>query len=38
MACRFDTRAFFTACSKARAAANYVRGLALSDQKPAAAA
>jgi len=33
-----DTRAFFTACSKAQAAADYLRGLALRDQKPAAAA
>jgi antirestriction protein ArdC len=28
-----DSRAFFTACSKAQAAANYLRGLALADQQ-----
>src|SRR6202163_2185104 len=33
-----DTRAFFTACSKAQAAADYLRGLVLRDQQPAAAA
>jgi antirestriction protein ArdC len=33
-----DKRAFFTACSKAQAAADYLRGLALRDQQPAAAA
>jgi antirestriction protein ArdC len=33
-----DTRAFFTACSKAQAAADYLRGLALRDHQPAAAA
>jgi antirestriction protein ArdC len=33
-----DKRAFFTACSKGQAAADYLRGLALRDQQPAAAA
>jgi antirestriction protein ArdC len=33
-----DSRAFFTACSKAQAAADYLRGLALRDVAPAAAA
>jgi len=33
-----DSRAFFTACSRAQAAADYVRGLALRDQQPATAA
>jgi antirestriction protein ArdC len=33
-----DNRAFFTACSKAQAAADYLRGLALCDGQPAAAA
>src|SRR3984893_675759 len=33
-----DSRAFFTACSKAQAAADYLRGLALRDQQPAVAA
>jgi antirestriction protein ArdC len=33
-----DSRAFFTACSKAQAAADYLRGLALCDQQSAAAA
>jgi antirestriction protein ArdC len=33
-----DSRAFFTACSKAQAAADYLRRLALRDQQPAAAA
>jgi antirestriction protein ArdC len=33
-----DSRAFFTAASKAQAAADYLRGLALRDQQPAAAA
>jgi antirestriction protein ArdC len=33
-----DSRAFFTACSKAQAAANYLRGLALSDRQNDAAA
>src|SRR5215470_15672529 len=33
-----DSRAFFTAASKAQAAADYLRGLALCDQQPAAAA
>ncbi len=33
-----DGRAFFTACSKAQAAADYLRGLALRDQQPAVAA
>jgi antirestriction protein ArdC len=33
-----DSRAFFTACSRAQAAADYLRGLALRDQRPAAAA
>jgi antirestriction protein ArdC len=33
-----DSRAFFTACSKAQAAADYLRGLALRDQQPAMAA
>jgi antirestriction protein ArdC len=33
-----DKRAFFTACSKAQAAADYLRSLALRDQQPAAAA
>jgi len=28
-----DSRAFFTACSKAQAAADYLRGLALSDRQ-----
>jgi antirestriction protein ArdC len=32
-----DKRAFFTACSKAQAAADYPRGLALRDQQLAAA-
>jgi antirestriction protein ArdC len=30
-----DKRAFFTACSKAQAAVDYLRGLALRDQQPA---
>ena len=33
-----DNRAFFTACSKAQAAADYLRGLALRDQHPVRAA
>jgi antirestriction protein ArdC len=33
-----DSRAFFTAASKAQAAADYLRGLALRDQQPATAA
>jgi len=33
-----DCRAFFTACSKAQAAADYLRGLALRDQQPTMAA
>jgi antirestriction protein ArdC len=33
-----DSRAFFTACSGAQAAADYLRGLAVRDQQPAAAA
>jgi antirestriction protein ArdC len=33
-----DNRAFFTACSRAQAAADYLRGLALRYQQPAAAA
>ena len=33
-----DSRAFFTACSKAQAAADYLRGLALRDEQPATAA
>jgi antirestriction protein ArdC len=33
-----DSRAFFTACSKAQAAADYLRGLVLSDQQSAHAA
>jgi antirestriction protein ArdC len=33
-----DSRAFFTACGKAQAAADYLRGLALRDQLPANAA
>jgi antirestriction protein ArdC len=33
-----DSRAFFTACSKAQCAADYLRGLALRDQQPANAA
>jgi antirestriction protein ArdC len=33
-----DPRAFFTACSKAQAAADYLRGLALRDLRPATAA
>ena len=33
-----DSRAFFTACNKAQAAADYLRGLALRDQQPAMAA
>jgi antirestriction protein ArdC len=33
-----DSRAFFTACSKAQAAADYLRGLALSDRQNDAAA
>jgi len=28
-----DSRAFFTACSKAQAAADYLRGLTLRDQQ-----
>jgi antirestriction protein ArdC len=32
-----DSRAFFTACSKAQAAADYLRGLALSDRQSGAA-
>jgi antirestriction protein ArdC len=35
---KHDCRAFFTACSKAQAAANYLRGLALGEQRPAIAA
>jgi antirestriction protein ArdC len=35
---RDDKRAFFTACSKAQSAADYLRGLALRDQQPATAA
>jgi hypothetical protein len=31
------SRAFFTGCSKAQAAADFLRGLALSDQQGAAA-
>ncbi len=34
---RADRRAFFTACSKAQAAANYLRGLALADASAVAA-
>jgi antirestriction protein ArdC len=33
-----DSRAFFTACNKAQAAADYLRGLALRDHRSAAAA
>jgi antirestriction protein ArdC len=33
-----DSRAFFTACAKAQAAADYLRGLALRDRQPAMAA
>jgi antirestriction protein ArdC len=33
-----DSRAFFTAASKAQAAADYLRGMALRDQQPATAA
>jgi antirestriction protein ArdC len=33
-----DSRAFFTACSKAQAAADYLRGVALRDLQPATAA
>jgi antirestriction protein ArdC len=33
-----DPRAFFTACSKAQAAADFLRGLALRDAAPAVAA
>jgi antirestriction protein ArdC len=33
-----DSKAFFTAASRAQAAADYLRGLALGDQQPAAAA
>jgi antirestriction protein ArdC len=33
-----DSRAFFTAASKAQAAADYLRGIVLSDQRPAMAA
>jgi antirestriction protein ArdC len=33
-----DNRAFFTACSRAQAAADYLRGLALRDLRPATAA
>jgi len=33
-----DSKAFFTACSRAQAAADYLRSLALRDQQPAAAA
>jgi antirestriction protein ArdC len=33
-----DGRAFFTACSKAQAAADYLRGLALGERQPAVAA
>jgi antirestriction protein ArdC len=33
-----DNRAFFTACSKAQAAADYLRGLALGDRQSAVAA
>jgi hypothetical protein len=32
------SRAFFTACNKAQAAADYLRGLALREQQPARAA
>jgi antirestriction protein ArdC len=32
-----DSRAFFTACSKAQAAADYLRGLALRERQSAAA-
>jgi antirestriction protein ArdC len=32
-----DKRAIFTACSKAQAAADYLRGLALRDQQTATA-
>jgi antirestriction protein ArdC len=35
---KHDCRAFFTACSKAQAAADYLRGLALGEQQPAIAA
>jgi antirestriction protein ArdC len=35
---KIDCRAFFTACSKAQAAADYLRGLALRDQQPTMAA
>ena len=31
-----DKKAFFTACSKAQAAADYLRGLALQEQSVAA--
>jgi antirestriction protein ArdC len=34
---RADIRAFFTACNKAHAAADYLRGLALRDHQPAKA-
>jgi antirestriction protein ArdC len=33
-----DSRAFFTACSKAQAAADYLRGLALGERQPVMAA
>jgi antirestriction protein ArdC len=33
-----DSRAFFTACSRAQAAADYLRGLALRDRQPVMAA
>jgi antirestriction protein ArdC len=33
-----DSKAFFTACARAQAAADYLRGLALRDQQPATAA
>jgi antirestriction protein ArdC len=35
---KHDCRAFFTACSKAQAAADYLRGLALRDERTAVAA
>jgi len=34
---KHDNRAFFTACSKAQAAADYLRGLALAEPRQIAA-
>ena len=34
---RHDAKAFFTACSKAQAAADFLRGLALADRQVVAA-